>query len=372
MSELSIRSVEVVPLSVPVSESPARRFARPRGDGGIGVTGVYVHTDGGPSGFGYTTQIGSKASAAIAAYVRDELAPLLIGAEALGPEALWQRLWGPNKSRMRAGLAVQALSALDIACWDITAKVAGLPLHTILGGFRREVPVYGSGGTPNYTDAELVEECLYFASQGLTSYKFKIGDNSSFEGRSSDVERIARLRKEVGDGFTLFADANQRYRVAEAIEVSKMLHDFGIAWFEEPVLADSVTDLAAVAARSSVPIAAGENQYLRWEFRELCEARAVSFLQPDPVLCGGVTEFRKVGHLADAFGLSLCSHLCHELAVSLVGAFSSGYLCEYYMEFPEELWSRHFPLKGGRLIVPDVPGHGLDLGPTARERYGVA
>lgn len=371
MPDLPIRSVEVVPLEVPRSESPARRFVKSRGDGVIGVTAVYVHTDGGPSGFGYTTQIGSQAGGAIAAYIRDELAPRLLGAEALAPEALWQRLWRPSMSRMRAGLAVHALSALDIACWDILAKVAGLPLHSILGGFRREVPVYGSGGTPNYSDAELVEECLYFARQGLTSYKFKIGENSVYEGHSSDLDRIALLRKEVGDAFTLFADANQRYRVSQAIEASKMLHDFGVAWFEEPVLADSVADLAAVAARSEVPIAAGENHYLRFEFRELCEARAVAYLQPDPVLCGGVTEFRKVGHLADAFGLSLCSHLSHELSMSLVGAFSSGYACEYYMQFPGELWSRDFSLQNGHLIVPDVPGHGLDLGPTARQRYGL-
>ncbi|MBO0714744.1 MAG: mandelate racemase/muconate lactonizing enzyme family protein [Acidimicrobiales bacterium] len=371
MPALSIRSVEVVPLEVPLSESPARRFAQARGDGAISVTAVYVHTNGGPTGFGYTTQIGSRAGAAIAAYIRDELAPRLEGAEALAPEAIWHRLWNPSKSRMRAGLAVHALSALDIACWDITAKVAGLPLHTILGGFRREVPVYGSGGTPNYTDAELVAECRYFADRGLTSYKFKIGEHSVAEGHSSDVDRIALLRKEVGDGFTLFVDANQRYRTSQAIEVSKMLHDFGIAWFEEPVLADSVADLAAVAARSEVPVAAGENHYLRWEFRELCEARAVSYLQPDPVLCGGVTEFRKAAHLADAFDLSLCSHLSHELAVSLVGAFPSGYACEYFMQFPDELWSREFPLHNGHLIVPDVPGHGLDLGSTARRRYGV-
>jgi L-alanine-DL-glutamate epimerase-like enolase superfamily enzyme len=371
MPDLSISSVEVVPLEVPRSESPARRFVKSRGDGVIAVTAVYVHTDGGPSGFGYTTQIGSRAGGAIAAYIRDELAPRLVGAGALAPEALWHRLFSPSQSRMRAGLAVHALSALDIACWDILAKVAGLPLHSILGGFRREVPVYGSGGTPNYSDAELVEECLYFANQGLTSYKFKIGENSVYEGHSSDLDRIALLRKEVGDGFTLFADANQRYRVGQAIEASKMLHDFGIAWFEEPVLADSVADLAAVAARSDVPIAAGENHYLRWQFRELCEARAVAYLQPDPVLCGGVTEFRKAAHLADAFGLSLCSHLSHELAVSLVGAFSSGYLCEYFMQFPDELWSRAFPLHDGQLAVPDVPGHGLDLGPAARQRYGV-
>jgi L-alanine-DL-glutamate epimerase-like enolase superfamily enzyme len=363
-----ITAVEIVPLLVPFSDSPARRFASSptqRDNPGILVTAVYVHTEGGSTGFG------SKAAPAIAAYIKDELAPTIIGADALAPEALWQRMWGPNKSRMRGGLGVHALSVLDIACWDVLAKVAGLPLWSILGGFRREVPVYGSGGTPNYLDAELLEECSYFASEGLTSYKFKIGDSTVYAGHSNDADRIAMLRKEFGDEFTLYADANQRYTVSQAIEASKMLADFGIAWFEEPVLVDSLSDLATVAAASSVPVAAGENSYMRWEFREICANRAVSFLQPDPVLCGGITEFRKIAHLADAFGLSLCTHLCHEIGSTLVGAFPSGHSCEYYMQFPKEMWTNDFTPRNGYVTAPEVPGHGLELSDAARERYAL-
>lgn len=374
VTAMKITSVEIVPLLVPFADSPARQFASSptqRDNPGILVTAVYVHTDSGPTGFGYTSQIGSKAAPAIAAYIREELAPTIVGANALAPEALWQRMWGPNKSRMRGGLGVQALSALDIACWDIVAKVAGLPLWSILGGFQRDVPVYGSGGTPNYLDAELLKECTYFANAGITSYKFKIGDSSVYEGHSSDADRIAMLRKEFGGDFTLYADANQRYTVSQAIEASKMLADFDIAWFEEPVLCDLLSDLATVAAASPVPVAAGENNYMRWEFREMCTKRAASFLQPDPVLCGEITEFRKIAHLADAFGLSLCTHLCHELGASLVGAFPSGHSCEYYMQFPTEMWTNDFIPLNGRVTAPDVPGHGLELSDAARSRYGL-
>lgn len=371
MAELTITAVEVVPLRVPLSESPARRFApRPDNGGVLEVTAVYIHTEDGPTGFGYTSQIGSRAGAAIAAYLRDELAPSVIGANALAPEAIWQAAWSPNKSRMRAGLAVQALSALDIACWDLVAKAAGLPLANLLGGYHSSLPVYGSGGTPNYTDAQLVEECCYFRDQGIGTYKFKIGYSPASEKHSSDAKRIALLRKEVGDEMVLLADAHQNYSVAEAIAASRMLADFGVAWLEEPVLADSISDLVAVAANSAVPLAAGENNYLRWEFRDLCARGAVAILQPDPVLCGGVTEMRRIAMLADAFGLSLCPHLCHELAVSLATAFPSGEMCEYYMQFPPEMWSRDFTPVNGRISAPDAPGHGLELGPTARARYG--
>jgi L-alanine-DL-glutamate epimerase-like enolase superfamily enzyme len=374
VTAIKIESVEVESLLIPFSDSPARRFASSptqRGNPGISVTTVYLHTEHGPTGFGYTVQIGSKAGNAIASYIRDELAPSIIGADALAPEAVWQRMWGSNKSRMRGGIGVHALSALDIACWDVTAKAAGLPLHSILGGFRRDVAVYGSGGTPNYLDSELIDECRYFADQGFTSYKFKVGEGSVYAGHSSDIDRIAMLRKEVGDDFTLYADANQRFRVHEAIEYSKVLADFGIAWFEEPVLVDSISDLAAVAAQSAVPVAAGENNYLRWEFREMFVQNAVSFIQPDPVLCGGVTEFRKIGHMADSFGVALCSHLNHELAITLVGAFASGHTCECYMMFPPDLFTQDFSAAGGRITVPDVPGHGLELTPDARQRYAV-
>lgn len=373
MAELKIREVEVVPLRVPLSESPARRFApRPDSGGSIEVTAVYLHTEDGPTGFGYTSQIGSRAGNAIAAYLRDELAPSVIGANALAPESVWQAAWGPHKPRMRGGLGVQALSALDIACWDVIAKAAGLPLANLLGGFHPSIAVYGSGGTPNYTDAQLVAECCYFREQGIGAYKFKIGRPQNAAGHSSDADRIALLRKEVGDDMVLLADANQSYSVAEAIAASRMLADFGVAWLEEPVLADSIGELADVAASSAVPVASGENNYMRWEFRELCERHAASILQPDPVLCGGVTEIRRIALLADAFGLSLCPHLCHEIACSVASAFPSGWMCEYYLQFPPEMWSRDFTPTNGRLAPADVPGHGLELGETTRARYGVS
>ena len=197
-------------------------------------------------------------------YIRDELAPLVIGEDALAPEALWHRMWAPNKARQRAGLGVWALSAIDIACWDIVGKVAGLPVHRLLGGFRDEVPVYGSGGWHTLTDTALVAEAEAFAAQGITAYKYKIGTER-------DQERTALLRGALGPDVTLLADANQKYSVRQAIEVSHMLAEYDVAWLEEPVLADSLDDLAEVAARSRVPTAAGENAYFRWGFREMCE-----------------------------------------------------------------------------------------------------
>lgn len=356
---LPIRSIEArcakVPLARPIGSANSTKSE-------LDYLLVYLHTDGGPTGLGLTMGLGGEASAALIPYIENELAPLAVGQDALAPEALWQRLWGPNKARMRGGLGLFAISAVDIACWDALAKAANLPLHTLLGGFRKDVPVYGSGGWLTFSDGELVDECQGFASQGIRAYKMKLGT-------ARDEERVALLRKEMGEEMTLFADSNQKYNVREAIEVSSMLAEYGVGWFEEPVLADSVDDLAEVADKSAVPVAAGENAYMRWGYREICERRAASYIQPDVGRCGGVTEFRKAAHLAEAYNLSLCSHLLEEVSVGLVGATSSGYMVEYTDLLPPGTLTHGFVVQDGCIRVPETPGHGVEFSEDALNRY---
>lgn len=362
MPALPVRSIEVVPMPLPLDRPLSSALGSYTQ---VDCVTVFLHTDGGPTGVGFNAGLGGAAGTALAHYIRHELAPLAVGADALAPEALWERLWGPNKARMRAGIGAWALSAIDIACWDVMAKVAGLPLHRILGGHRTRVPVYGSGGWHNLADRELIDECESFAARGITAYKYKIGTQR-------DRERTALLREAMGPGFVLLADANQRYDVREAIEASRMLGDFGVAWLEEPVYADSVDDLARVAESAAVPIAAGENNYFRWGFREICSRGAAAYLQPDVARCGGVTEFRKVASLADAYNLSLSSHLWHELSISLVGASPSGYMAEYADLFPSDVLTRRFEVVDGAIEVPDVPGHGVEFTPEAISRFRAA
>lgn len=358
MPELTIRSVEARPIPIPLTRPVSSALGTYTE---IDCVAVDVHTDGGPSGVGFTMGLGGAWSRAVAAYLTDELAPLAVGCDALAPEATWKRLWGPNKARMRAGLGVWALSAVDIAIWDIVGKAAGLGVHRILGGFRSDVPVYGSGGWHDLSDDELVAECEAFAAQGITAYKYKIGS-------ARDLERTRLLRSAMGDDFTLLADANQAYGVREAVETSRMLADFGVAWIEEPVQADSTDDLAEVAASAAVPTAAGENVYFAWGFRELCDRRAAAYLQPDVARCGGITEFRKVAALADAYQLDLSSHLWHELSISLVGAARQGWACEYTELIPPGVFTRDFAVVDGRISVPDVPGHGVEFDPAVLAR----
>lgn len=361
MNPLTVTSVEATALELPLATPISSALGvYPH----IDCTVVRVHTDAGHVGTGFTACLGGKASGAIVHYIDHELAPAIIGENVLQPELLWHRMWGPNKARQRAGLGVWALSAVDIAIWDCVGKAAGLPLHTILGGYQQSVPVYGSGGWHSLSDQELVDECAEFARLGIGAYKYKIGTDR-------DRDRTALLRREMGPDFILLADANQKFNVREALESAKMLAEYGVAWIEEPVVADSTDDLAAVARSSAIPTAAGENNYFRWGFRELCERKAVDYLQPDVGRCGGVTEFRKIAALADSFGVSLTSHLWHELSISVVGAARSGWACEYVELIPRGALTRSFDVVDGHLEVPDVPGHGVEFSPDAMSRYRV-
>lgn len=356
---LPITSVAVSPLQLPLAKPISSALGTYTH---VDCVHVEVATDGGPAGTGFTAGLGGYASSAIAPYVDAELAPRIVGQDALSPESLWHAMWVPNKPRLRAGIGAWALSAVDIALWDIVGKVAQQPLVTLLGGYRRSVPVYGSGGWHTLSDTELLGEANTFVAQGITAYKYKTGT-------TRDRERTALLRKELGDQVVLLADANQRFNVREAIEHSKMLAEYGVAWLEEPVLADSIDDLAQVAEASAVPTAAGENAYFRWEFREILERRAAAFLQPDIGRVGGVTEFRRVAALADSFNVSLSSHLWHELSISLVGASPMGYMCEYAELIPPDTLTRSFTVVDGALTCPDAPGHGVEFTPEALLRY---
>ena len=291
VSETAIRSVESTPLRFPLPKPISSALGAYTH---VDATVVRLDTEGRLTGFGVSAGLGGSASAAMVPYIEAELAPLTVGQVALAPEALWHRLWRANKPRMRAGLGVWALSALNIACWDLVGKAADLPLHRLLGG-----------------------------------------------------------------------------SVSEAIEASRMLADHGVEWPEEPVLADSIADLAAVARASAVPVAAGENVYFRWGFREICDQRAATYLQPDVGRVGGITEFVKVAHLADAHNLYLSSHLWHELSISLIGASASGFMAEYAESVPSDTLTHPFEVVAGHIQLPDVPGHGVEITQAALSRFGL-
>ncbi len=328
---------------------------------------VELRTSGGLHGMGYTTLVAGNASRACKAYIEEELSPALLGEELTSPERLWEKMYQPNKTRLRKGLGMYALSALDIAIWDALGKSLGRPIYKLLGGYRDEVPAYGAGGWHDMSIDEVLEEVEAFRKKGIKAYKMKTATGNL----KRDVERVRAVREAFGEELTLMLDANQRWNVREALEAARKFEPFGVAWLEEPVLADCPTDLATVAAESPIPIVAGENEFTIWGIRDLIERRAAHILQADVQRIGGVTQWIKVAHLAEAWRLPLSTHLAHELHVQLIAAVPNGLIVEYLPGVPQDVFEDPPEICNGSFRLSDRLGFGIEIREEAKKKYSL-
>ena len=354
-----ISSINVFVLEVPFSKPIRSALGTYVGSDYVVVE---IRTKDGLTGYGYTTSLDRRGTKAVVSYIENDLVPLALERDVNQPSTLWNLMWSPNKARMRGGVGLHALSAMDIAIWDACAKLHEISLTKFLGGARDQIEVYGSGGWLSLSDGELMAEAQCYAENGITEYKLKIGGER-------DQERVGLLRNELGDNFTLFVDANQNYTRREAIQASEWLAEYNVAWLEEPVLADCPWELEAVAAKSAVPLAAGENVYFEWGFQDLVERKAAAYLQPDIGRCGGVTEWIKIARLAEKYNLLVTSHLLHELSTCLIAASSSGYRVEFMDFFEYNPFTRDFSIRDGHIKVQETAGHGVEFTETAKKLY---
>lgn len=284
----------------------------------------------------------------------DELADQAIGQDAQQIAAFWARAWRDNNFIGQKGLPVMGISAIDGALWDALGKSANLPLWRLLGGARQHVPAYHSGGLWLTRDLPaLVAEAESFAAQGFRAMKMRLG-----LGLRQDLERVAAVRKAIGPDIKLMADANQGMTENDAIRLGRGLEEFNLTWFEEPLPAWDIEGLARVAAALDTPIASGETDYTRYGFRQMITQRAADVLMPDLQRVGGVTEFMRVGHLADAHDLPVSSHLFPETSLSVLAALGNATFLEY-MPWFAGLYNEKLEFSEGRAIAPERPGWGF-------------
>src|SRR3989449_6383491 len=182
-------------------------------------------------------------------------------------------------------------------------------------------------------------------------------------------QRVEAVRKAVGDGVRLMVDVNQKLDVLGNIRQAQLLEDLDLVWYEEPVLADDIAACAEVARAIRIPVATGENNYTRFEFRELIERRAARYLMPDVCRANGFSETLRIGRLAAAHQVAIAPHVVHELSLHAVGALSNGFLVEFIDWTPGDLFAALPTCEGGAFRVPDRPGHGIALGPDAEKKY---
>ena len=319
-------------------------------------------------GVGWSYTVGAGGTAA-AAFLSDYLLPGLVGRDPAPVEQIWDRLWRETHD-VGGGIARLALASLDIALWDLRAKAAGQPLCALLGGARAPVPAYGSGVNLHLPLPELLAQVERWQRRGYQAFKIKVGDDDP----ERDVERVRAVRAKIGPGARLMVDANQKWTAAEAVGRVAMLEPFGLHWVEEPVLADDVPGNAWVKAQVRTPVALGENVHSRYQFAEYLRQSAVDIVQPDVARVGGVTEWLKIAHLAQAHHLPVSAHLVVEISCHLHCAVTNTTVLEDVDGGSlTELGVLRSPIQAeqGRIMPPAASGHGVEVSWEALRRFEV-
>ena len=363
MTETRIDSVTAAAYTLPTEE--------PESDGTLEWTSTTVViaevTAAGVDGLGY-----SYGSAAAARVVDELLAPAVAGRSAGDPPAAHRAMRVAVRNIGLPGVASCAVSAVDVALWDLKAKLLGLPLTRLLGRARAAVAAYGSGGFTSYGPGRVAAQLGAWADDGLRMVKMKIGRHAD-----EDLERVAAARKAVGPDVELFVDANGAYTRKEALRVAEEIAGLGVTWFEEPVSSDDLSGLRLLRDRgpAGMSIAAGEYGHDLTYFRRMLEAGAVDVLQADATRCGGVTGFLGAGPLCRAFGVPLSAHTAPSLHAHLGCALPEAVHVEAFhdhLRVESLLFDGALAPQAGFLHPDPVrPGLGLELRRADAARYAV-
>jgi D-galactarolactone cycloisomerase len=354
---------------------------------------VRVETDDGLVGWGEGGQYGPPEP--VASVIDDVLAPLLIGRAADDPVAVWEWLYSFSRDFGQKGTYVEAISALDIALWDLSGKALDRPVHALLGGaFRDRITAYATGCyyREDFRDrtsmlATLRDEAESYAGAGFGILKMKIGLLSAQE----DAERVATVRAAIGDDIALLVDANHAYSATTAIRVGRALEEHGVLWFEEPVVPEDRDGYRRVREALDVPVAGGEAEFTRYGFRDLIAGGCVDIVQPDLCVSGGISEFVKIHALASTFGVLTVPHVWGSgiaLAAGIQALATVPATPHTYAPVPlqnepvieydrtrnplrDDLLVENFRLEEGHLVVPQGPGLGVTVDEDVLRHYQV-
>ena len=356
-----ISRVDVVAYDVPTDA--------PESDGTIEwkkTTLVVVEiTAGEARGLGYT-----YAGTAAAVAIRDVLEEVIVGGDPLDVRALWQKMVAAVRNLGRPGIASEAISACDVALWDLKAKTLRIPLVKLLGGARDSIPIYGSGGFTSYTIDRLQSQLSGWVSEGIPRVKMKVGRDPD-----ADVVRVRAAKEAIGPHAALFVDANGAYTRKQALRMAHCFAQQDVRWFEEPVSSDDLEGLRLLRDRapSNMDVAAGEYGYDAPYFRKMLEAGAVDVLQADASRCLGITGFLAAGAIAEAFHVPLSGHCAPALHVHAACALPNVAHLEWFHDHVriERMLFDGAPHPKHGEVRPDLsrPGLGLEFKRKDAERF---
>jgi L-alanine-DL-glutamate epimerase-like enolase superfamily enzyme len=340
-----------------------------------------IETDDGLVGWGEGKNAAGSAGtyAALVHMLNHEVAPRLVGRDPADIVQIWEMLYNGVRHEKasagghampelsRRGISVAAISAVDIALWDILGKSLNQPVWRLLGGRKADrMPAYASGG---WASADRIGEQLksYIDKGGFGSVKMRVG---AMDGAPHvSAARVKAARTALGPDVALMVDAHGTYTVADAKRFAHLVEDCDLTWFEEPVIADDKPGMAEVRAAGPVPVATGESEATRFAFRDLAVLKSADVFQPDPAFCGGITEAMRIGALASAFNLRLSPHLwagapCFFAGLHVCAASPASFVIEYSLganPMIHDLVEDDVSVKDGMIEIPDRPGLGFTI-----------
>lgn len=382
---MEITAIRAVPISQPIPEADQHRTdlgTKVKNDAVL----VFVETNTDIRGLGGTLAIPTSPPTAIESVINDDLAPMLVGEDPTYTARLWEKMYNgprfapalhrgiPQPRPDRRGVTLEAMAAIDIALWDIKGKSLGEPIYKLLGPVRDSIQAYASGGWApvDSIDAELTA----YTDQGYEAVKMRVVGEEGFSLQRT-IDRVAAARDAIGPDVELMLDAHGALAANTAIKLANRLEKYDIAWFEEPVSPDNHARLADVRAATEIPIATGEVEHTRYDFRELFENDAVDIVQPDVCRAGGFTEVKRIGAVAAAENTRLAPHSYGFAVLFAAGmhaamALSNCHLLEVGqgdMTLMHELFEESFDISDGRAYAPDRPGLGFTLRSDVMDRF---
>jgi L-rhamnonate dehydratase len=339
---------------------------------------VEIFTDAGHVGIGNAALAPRLTKQTIDLYLK----PLLIGADAWDVEFLWQHMYRKTIAFGRRGIGMTAISAVDIALWDILGKAAGQPVFRLLGGrTKASIPVYASRLYSQPLDA-LAAEAAKYKGEGYQAMKLRFGwgPADGAAGMQHNLDLVRTVRETVGDGIDIMADAYMGWNLDYAKRMIPLLEPFHLRWLEEPVLPDDLNGYAELKALNRVPIAGGEHAFTVHEFRDLLAMRALDYIQFDTNRVGGISQARKIAALAEACQVPVVPHAGQMHNFHVVMASVNSPMAEYFPPVDVEVGNELFwyifdgeprPLGGSIDLKDDVPGLGLTIKESALEKFDV-
>jgi len=361
---MNIKNVEIFTYTVPLP-TPVKAYAAGLMTG-FGLVIAKLTDEDGNEGQGYTV-MHSNQGAAISRIINDSYKPILINSDSSRIEYLWKQMWKKTHYAGRGGPVSFAIAAVDAALWDLLGNRLKTPLWKILGGYDPKVKVYAGNIDLNFPIEQILDNATKNIEEGYKAIKMRLGRETLKE----DISRVEAMRKHIGDDIELMADANEAWRVDQALKASNELGNFNLTWLEEPITPDDYKGYAYLKNNGTTPLASGENLHTLQEFQQLFYYNGVDFPEPDYTTCGGFTPFMKIAKLAEAYNLPVMSHGAHDVHIHLLAASPNAAYMEVHAFGIEKYISNPLQMKEGFGIAPSTPGIGFTFNFDKLKEYKI-